>query len=356
MVLIGLPCTAFSTFFTYFVLQGRTVPKVKALLLAVVYSVIILIMMMMPLSPRLPEIVLRFIMYSIEFFSLVGLLTVTGERNLKNTMCYTLFSYLFWYLLHMSVIGITYFLIGRWVRTVYILCGGNVASCILLIWVVRMAVSKYDLCGIVRHLEDRVNTWSKVAILYLGFIIAASIMDIMTSLAESVNVAKILFHPLALVGLLAFLRSISGKITMKDRQETICAGWAKRTIAKRIILIGLLLSLAVSTAFCGEDERLAERSIDGVAAYLGYMDGEKITDLDEYEDMRGALAGKYFRDGKVSIYQFDPDSAEYKYWENHEDAVGGFVFIYDWEVYEEKTEFEIVQQSEVIRNIEFETE
>ena len=69
---------------------------------------------------------------------------------------------------------------------------------------------------------------------------------------------------------------------------------------------------------CGSessDEVPVEKSIDGVAAYMGYSDGEEI-DLSKNEEMSGALKGKYFEDGKVSIYEFDPNSSYYEFWEN----------------------------------------
>ena len=88
-----------------------------------------------------------------------------------------------------------------------------------MIWVVRLADSKYDLCRIVKYLADRVDTWSNMIKLYLGFIILAIIMDIMSSMEEGVNVINLLAHPLALVGALIFLRRIAARITMEDRQS-----------------------------------------------------------------------------------------------------------------------------------------
>lgn len=218
-VILSVACTGFSTFYIYFALQGRTVPKVKVLLLAVVYSVLFLVMAIMPFFQELSEVISRVIIYPIDFFSLAGLLTVTGERNLKKTLFYTLFSYLPWYLLNICTIGITYFLIGKWIPAVYILCIMNVASCFLLIWIVRLAISKYDLCCLVRYLKDRIDNWPKMIVLYMGFIIAASFMDFMCSMEEGVNAVNLLIPPLALVGALAFLRRIAARITMEDRQR-----------------------------------------------------------------------------------------------------------------------------------------
>ena len=137
MIFITIPCEAFSIFYTYFALQRRTVSKVKMLLLAVVYTILILATVFIPFLQEWPKLILRFILYSVELFLYMGLLTVTGERDLKKTMFYTLFSYLSWYLLPTCTIGITYFLIGRWVPAVYILCIMAVLGCFLLIWVVR---------------------------------------------------------------------------------------------------------------------------------------------------------------------------------------------------------------------------
>ena len=54
-------------------------------------------------------------------------------------------------------------------------------------------------------------------------------------------------------------------------------------------MIGILLAvLMFSFSGCsGKEETLAERSIDGVAAYLGYFDGEELSDL----SARGKIFG-----------------------------------------------------------------
>ena len=96
MIFITIPCEAFSIFYTYFALQRRTVSKVKMLLLAVVYTILILATVFIPFLQEWPKLILRFILYSVELFLYMGLLTVTGERDLKKTMFYTLVSYLSW--------------------------------------------------------------------------------------------------------------------------------------------------------------------------------------------------------------------------------------------------------------------
>lgn len=126
---------------------------------------------------------------------------------------------------------------------------------------------------------------------------------------------------------------------------------------KRIILTVLSICLIFTFAACADDEKLAERSIDGVAAYLGYTDGEEITDLDGMMFGPGAIAGKYFKDGQVSIYEFDPDSDEYKDVLTQTDCcAGGFVIIYDYDSYEGLTDYEILERIEEIEDIKFETE
>lgn len=107
---------------------------------------------------------------------------------------------------------------------------------------------------------------------------------------------------------------------------------------------------------CGSessDEVPVEKSIDGVAAYMGYSDGEEI-DLSKNEEMSGALKGKYFEDGKVSIYEFDPNSSYYEFWENETDTcVGGFLLLYDFDADDEKTDYEVWMEMEKIERIKF---
>lgn len=127
---------------------------------------------------------------------------------------------------------------------------------------------------------------------------------------------------------------------------------------KKIILILLIVVIGVFFAMCGNksEVQLVERSIDGVAAYLGYFDGEDI-DLSEEQQVQNALAGKYFRDDQVSIYEFDPNSPTYEFWESQTDTcVGGFLILYDWTDPEEMTDYEYMQELEKIESIRFENE
>lgn len=126
---------------------------------------------------------------------------------------------------------------------------------------------------------------------------------------------------------------------------------------KRIILMILSICLIFAFAACDDGEKLAERSIDGVAAYLGYTDGEEIPAMTMNKDMEGAIAGKYFKDGQVSIYEFDPDSAEYEFQKSQTDTcVGGFVLIYDYLAIEGMMDDEIHKQTLKIQGIKFKTE
>ena len=123
---------------------------------------------------------------------------------------------------------------------------------------------------------------------------------------------------------------------------------------KKSILAVLLITLLIPFTVCGDkDEEPVERSIDGVAAYLGYYDGEDIDIYSEEEQMYGALAGKYFIDGQVSIYEFSPDSPSYEFWSSQTDTcVDGFVLFYE----KEMTDYEMVIEIDKIKSIKFKEE
>lgn len=123
---------------------------------------------------------------------------------------------------------------------------------------------------------------------------------------------------------------------------------------KKSILAVLLITLLIPFTVCGDkDEEPVERSIDGVAAYLGYYDGEDIDIYSEEEQMYGALAGKYFKDGQVSIYEFSPDSPSYEFWSSQTDTcVDGFVLLYE----KEMTDYEMVIEIDKIKSIKFKEE
>ena len=119
------------------------------------------------------------------------------------------------------------------------------------------------------------------------------------------------------------------------------------------ILSFFLMAFLVTCGSESSDEVPVEKSIDGVAAYMGYSDGEEI-DLSKNEEMSGALKGKYFEDGKVSIYEFDPNSSYYEFWENETDTcVGGFLLLYDFDADDEKTDYEVWMEMEKIERIKF---
>lgn len=121
---------------------------------------------------------------------------------------------------------------------------------------------------------------------------------------------------------------------------------------KKIILLILTIVVITSLFSCGKEE-LVERSIDGVAAYLGYHDGEDIDIYSEEKQMYGALAGKYFKDGDVSIYEFSPDSPSYEFWSSQTDTcVDGFVLFYE----KEMTDYEMVIEIDKIKSIKFKEE
>ena len=139
----------------------------------------------------------------------------------------------------------------------------------------------------------------------------------------------------------------------KDKEESL---------TKKIILAALSIILLFSLAcgllfsfFAREKEQLVEKSIDGVAAYLGYFDGEDIDNVSE--KMAGAIAGKYFKDGQVYIFQLDPESEEYKYQQTQTDTcVGGFVVMYEIDPDGDMTGFEFMTRINKISDIKFKEE
>ena len=98
---------------------------------------------------------------------------------------------------------------------------------------------------------------------------------------------------------------------------------------KRIFSIALLVVLCFTFTACEDKkdkELLAERSIDGIAQTLGYTDGEKI--LDPGEVLPGAIDAKDFANSQVIIYEFIPESAEYKEIQKQSTICnGGFVLM-----------------------------
>lgn len=128
---------------------------------------------------------------------------------------------------------------------------------------------------------------------------------------------------------------------------------------KKIPIMVLLLILILSFTGCGgkNEDQLVEKSIDGIAAYLGYTDGEEISPLwNEESEVTGAKSGKLysFENGKVAIYEFDPESKEYQYWESQtSDCIEGFVILYEYDDLEKVTDSEILGETEKIQSIRF---
>lgn len=119
---------------------------------------------------------------------------------------------------------------------------------------------------------------------------------------------------------------------------------------KKIFLITLLVAMCFSFTACGssEDEELyAERSIDGIAECLGYTDGKER--LDSFKELSGALAAKEFANGEVIIYEFDPQSYEYKD-QQKQSAIcnGGFVLMLG-SAMSDKELFDLIERFEKIK-------
>ncbi len=69
------------------------------------------------------------------------------------------------------------------------------------------------------------------------------------------------------------------------------------------------------------------------------------------------MAGKYFKDGQVSIYEFNPDSPSYEFWSSETDTcVEGFVLLYDNVPPTEMTDYEMDVEIDKIKSIKFKEE
>lgn len=108
---------------------------------------------------------------------------------------------------------------------------------------------------------------------------------------------------------------------------------------KKALIICLIGILALTMVACGsekaaEEEKAEpevvkiEKNIDAVAEALG-LSGKSET----FYDMIGAKDGAEFNDGAVEIYQYDPESKDYKDIEKGEGAIeaeacnSGFVLV-----------------------------
>lgn len=131
-------------------------------------------------------------------------------------------------------------------------------------------------------------------------------------------------------------------------------------MTKKIILAALSIILLFSLASCGEKEEWVERSIDGIASYLGYTDGRKITP--SWKDPGEVLGAKQvkvysWKYGEVTIYEFDPTSPEYQDLQTQtSDCIDGFVLLYNYDFPTEPTGAELAEmeaESEKIQSIRF---
>lgn len=106
---------------------------------------------------------------------------------------------------------------------------------------------------------------------------------------------------------------------------------------------------------CENEEVLVERSIDGIAEYLGYTNGEEIEDLYKDDVMATAKAGKIFeaKCGQVCIYEFDPESDTYKELEEELISIDGFIIEFECDIFDEMSNDEIDAYMDKIENIRF---
>lgn len=220
-------CSEFSLFYMYYALQGRRSPMMKLLLLSVVPC--IFAMSIVPLLIFLRDhlgvsmlLTGHLVNLSLNLLVLIAI----GERNLKRTMFYTLFSYMLWVIFSLGIEGGLEFLASRWMQSLYFSYGLSVTSSLLLVFVMHIAIPRYDLCRVIDYLQRGTDTWTKIITLYLGFIFATTIMDTIRSREISYSVILFLTSLIIFAVLLAVLRSTFARIALEDKermQETAIA-------------------------------------------------------------------------------------------------------------------------------------
>lgn len=131
-----------------------------------------------------------------------------------------------------------------------------------------------------------------------------------------------------------------------------------RKIMKKLAMIILLFTVTFLLPACGQQEAepvTLERSIDAIAEYLGYTDGEEFEILwNDTSEMAGADRGKSFADGELCIYEFDPKSSQYEYWTTQTDmCVDGFVIRYSFDKSLEFSDEELDYIIQKVQRIKF---
>lgn len=97
---------------------------------------------------------------------------------------------------------------------------------------------------------------------------------------------------------------------------------------KKLFVVCLIAFCCALISCANNDENIyIDKNIDSIATYLGYTEGKVIINPGDF--VPGAIAGKEYNEGRIVIYQFDPDSFEYEDLQNQMAICnGGFVLMF----------------------------
>ena len=113
-------CSEFSFFYMYYALQAKRFHIAKMMLLIVVPTIIILF-----ISPLPKFLLAHFGISTLLTAHVINLalnllfLIAVGERDIKKTAFYTLFSYMLWFIFSLGFAGFLDFCASRWNPSVY---------------------------------------------------------------------------------------------------------------------------------------------------------------------------------------------------------------------------------------------
>ena len=131
-------CSEFSFFYMYYALQAKRFHIAKMMLLIVVPTIIILF-----ISPLPKFLLAHFGISTLLTAHVINLalnllfLIAVGERDIKKTAFYTLFSYMLWFIFSLGFAGFLDFCTSRWNPSVYFSYLLNILFSFLLVWVRR---------------------------------------------------------------------------------------------------------------------------------------------------------------------------------------------------------------------------
>lgn len=220
-------CSEFSFFYAYYALQEKRFPIAKIMMLSVALTILVMFIKPLPQFLKVHFGISTLLTGHVINLSLnLLLLMAAGERDFKKTMFYALFSYVLWFTFSLGFAGLLDLWISSWIPSVYFAYLLNILFSFLMVGIIHLAIPKYDLCRITAYLQNQTATYSKIIILYLGFLFFTTIMDSVRSKEVHYSTTLFLTCLVVLVVLLAVLRSTSARILLEDKekmQETVIA-------------------------------------------------------------------------------------------------------------------------------------